>query len=177
MTESILESITPFKYFDASLMADRNSTIYAHSQSGKVLTTLLIALGVVIVLAVGLGGGYYYYTTRSTAEAATQKPPQPIFVTIKPMTINLGKRGQVLYIGLSLAVPDQATADRLTSHMPAVRNRVLLALSDQDADDLTSSAGKRRVARQLRARLRAPYRSDGKPLKINKVLFTNFIVQ
>lgn len=161
-------------------MADRNSRNDTHGQSGKVLIALLVAVVALAALAAGIGGGYYYFMAHSIseAEAATDTPPpKPIFVPVKPMTVNLASNAQVLYIGLSLSVPDQDAADLLTAHMPEVRNRVLLALSDQKAADLTGSADKRRIAQKLGATLSAPYTSDDKPLEINKVLFTNFIVQ
>lgn len=145
-----------------------------------VARTLLLAGLIVLVGILAAGAGSYFYFMRAgsgSAEAAEQPPPKPTFVKVEPMTVNLDGGSRVLYIGLSLAVANPATADTLIAHMPEVRNRMLITLSDQSADELTSAAGKRAIAKSLRETLRAAYRKDGEPVAIDRVLFTDFIVQ
>lgn len=160
-------------------MIHSDSFLSPQRQYGAARTPLLVALiALVAVLLAGAGGAFYFMHGGSgTAEAAEQPPPEPTFVKVNPMTVNLSGDSRVLYIGLSLDVANQATADRLTTHMPEVRNRMLLTLSDQSADRLTSANGKRAIAKTLRDTLRKPYRPGGKPAAINNVLFTDFIVQ
>lgn len=148
-------------------------------QQGAARTLLLIGIVVLVaVLAAGAGGYFYFMKGHSgSAKAAEQPPPKPTFVKVDPMTVNLAGDSRVLYIGLSLAVANQATADTLTAHMPEVRNRMLITLSDQSADALTSANGKRAIAKTLRETLRKPYVPGGKPVAIKDVLFTDFIVQ
>ncbi|MGB7757792.1 MAG: flagellar basal body-associated protein FliL [Salinisphaera sp.] len=148
-------------------------------QQGAARTLILVGvIALVGLLAAGAGGAFYFMRGNSgSAKAAELPPPKPTFVKVDPMTVNLAGDSRVLYIGLSLNVASQATADTLTTHMPEVRNRMLITLSDQSADKLTSADGKRAIASTLRETLRKPYTQGAKPVAINNVLFTDFIVQ
>ncbi|WP_109993546.1 flagellar basal body-associated protein FliL [Salinisphaera sp. LB1] len=149
-------------------------------QHGAARSLLLVGIAVLVALLAAGGGAAFYFMHghAGSAEAAEPAPPpKPTFVKVDPMTVNLAGDSRVLYIGLSLNVASQDTADTLTAHMPEVRNRMLITLSDQSADKLTTAEGKRAIAKTLRDTLRKPYTKGGKPVAINDVLFTDFIVQ
>ena len=160
-------------------MTHSDSFTSPRRQQGAARTFVLVGvIALVAVLATGVGGYFYFmHGSSGSAKAAEQPPPKPTFVKVDPMTVNLAGDSRVLYIGLSLSVANQVAADRLTTHMPEVRNRMLITLSDQSADTLTSANGKRAIARTLRETLRKPYTQGAKPVAINNVLFTDFIVQ
>ncbi|WP_423821820.1 flagellar basal body-associated protein FliL [Salinisphaera sp. SPP-AMP-43] len=162
-------------------MSEPLSFAAVRRQRGIGRLPILIALIVLILLVAAAIGGYFFMAQSSdadtSAKAEQQPPPKPTFVKVHPMTVNLASDARVLYIGLSLNVADQATAELLDSHMPEVRNRMLITLSDQKAEQLTSAQGKREIAETLRKTLRQPYSADGEDVAINDVLFTDFIVQ
>lgn len=158
-------------------MSDTRLSVPPTDARSRSRTLVLAILAGVIVLAIVALGALAYRHVLATEPRAVAEPASPTFLSVAPMTVNLGNAGQVLYIGLSLAVADPATAARLEQHMPEVRNRMLITLSDQQADRLTTAEGKRQVAETLRKVLRAPYDAHDAPVAIQRVLFTNFIVQ
>lgn len=164
-----------------AFMSEPLSFAAARRQRGIGRMPILIALVVLILLVAAGIAGYFFMAHGSDeatpAKAEHQPPPKPTFVKVNPMTVNLASDARVLYIGLSLNVADQDTAELLESHMPEVRNRMLITLSDQKAEQLTSAQGKRAIAKTLRETLRQPYTPDSEDVAINDVLFTDFIVQ
>ncbi|WP_213990993.1 flagellar basal body-associated protein FliL [Sodalis sp. dw_96] len=140
----------------------------------------------VIILAAGGAAGYYWWQHRlpgelSTITSAPPVPPTPIFLPLDTFTVNLvnptNDPDRVLYIGLTLRLPDDATRKELTDFLPAVRSRLLLLLSRQDADALANDQGKQRLVDQIKQVLSEPL-VNGQPRPvINDVLFTAFILR
>jgi flagellar protein FliL len=148
----------------------------------------LMAIMMLVMVAVTGVNGYFLLENMNnkasnveTAEQEDVQPaPEPIFVKIDPFTVNLqddryGPR--LLYIGLTLKVGNSKTETVLASHMPQIRNRLLLLLSGQQADEVTSTGGKEQLAALILERLRAPMTNAQPELLIDDVLFTEFIVQ
>lgn len=152
------------------------------------ISTLLLALVIIIVAAGAGAGGYWYFLGRHAATPQQQhvvveqpsvvqvKPP--VYTDLKPFTVNLNdSEGRMLYIGLSLQVGDDEAVKALTQHLPEVRNRILMMLSSQKAENLTTPQDKERLANEIRDALMAPFDTSAIAINVRQVLFTDFIVQ
>jgi flagellar protein FliL len=148
----------------------------------------LMALMMLIMVAVTGVNGYFLLKNMNNSETgvetgenkAVQRAPEPIFIKIAPFTVNLQPDNygpRLLYTGLTLQVGNTDTQKLIASHMPQVRNRLLLLLSGQQADTLTSATGKEQLAAHILERLRMPMAEAEPELLIDNVLFTEFIVQ
>jgi flagellar FliL protein len=151
------------------------------------LLWLMIGL---LVLSIGAAAAAAYLLWSpigaSDSSAGDQKKAEqplrrtPIFLDITPFTVNINSSrgvGHLLYIGMSFKVGNIETRDVLEEHMPQVRSRLLIALSGQKADELTSVEGKQQLASQLIAALQSPPLAEHQPeLALEEVLFTDFIV-
>ncbi|SDK92096.1 flagellar FliL protein [Modicisalibacter muralis] len=116
----------------------------------------------------------------SQVSSAPVEAPAPIFVGISPFTVNLQSEEyaqRLLYIGLSLKVADEATQQLIMEHMPQVRSRLLMLLSSQSAEDLISPQGKQALSKEILALFDEPFSDPQPPLRIQNVLYTDFIVQ
>jgi flagellar protein FliL len=154
---------------------------------GLIKRTLVIAL--IALVAAGLaGGGTWFYMSRHEtaapaqhAEAQAPKPaPIPVFFALEPMTVNLQSddgEQHYLRIGLTLKLNDQQTQEHLTAHMPEIRSRVLLALSNKHPEELAPLDGKRALAKELAALIEQPTEAGSPPVHVDDVLFTEFVVQ
>lgn len=145
-------------------------------------------LGILVILfSMGSSVGVFYFmdnrtdgSSQAAADSEPQKAPAPVFVEVKPFTVNIPSRQydqRLLYIGVSLKVGNEETRDLLVEHMPQVRSRLLMLLSSQQAEDLATSEGKEALTHQIIALFERPLTDPQPTLAINDVLYTEFIVQ
>ncbi|HEU0197029.1 MAG TPA: flagellar basal body-associated FliL family protein [Nevskiaceae bacterium] len=144
--------------------------------SKKVLIPVLAA----IVAAAIAGGGAWFYAhhgAKGPATAAAVKP-DPVAVALKPFTVNLaGDDGRLLYVAMTLQAGNPTTAAAIKAHTPEVRNAVLMILSDQTAAGMLSPAGKAALQTKLSTGLTEAFRKSHTGFVVDKVFFTQFIVQ
>ncbi|GHC26142.1 flagellar basal body-associated protein FliL [Aidingimonas halophila] len=146
-------------------------------------------LGLLIIfLSMGSSAAVYYLlddgggdTGEQQTQQETEQPtPKPSYVKIEPFTVNLQSDEydqRLLYVGLSLQVTDESTKETLEENMPQVRSRLLLLMSSQNAEELTSSEGKDALTDQIISLFDRPIAGSDEPLTIDDVLYTEFIVQ
>jgi flagellar protein FliL len=152
---------------------------------GPLKRIILIAL-IAIIAAGAAGAGVWFYMSKrapaaaASAEAAPAPSPVPLFFPLESMTVNLqSDDGQqhFLRIGLTLKLSDAKTQQELTDHMPEVRSRILLALSNKHPEDLAPLEGKRALATELQTLIEQPTDKGAAPIHVQDVLFTEFVVQ
>ncbi|WP_413738605.1 flagellar basal body-associated protein FliL [Sodalis sp. RH21] len=139
----------------------------------------------VIALAAASTAGYFWWQHKLASTAMTAHiappPPIPIFLPLDTFTVNLvnpsNDPDRVLYIGLTLRLPDEDTRKMLNNFLPAVRSRLLMLLSRQDADALANEQGKQRLIEQIKQVLNEPLVTGQPRPVINDVLFTAFILR
>ena len=148
--------------------------------SGK--NTLVIILAAVLVLVLAGGGAAFWMLSKKSAvagPAAAAPVPPPVFFTLEPFTVNLisddGQR--YAHVGLTLRLADAEGEKNLTEHMPELRSRILLLLSNKHPDDLISLDGKQKLAAEIVATVDQPFTNGGPANHIAEVLFTEFVVQ
>lgn len=149
--------------------------------------TFLVILLVMITLGACAAAGYGWWLTqqpkdgKSAAAAKKQPPPTPVFMPLDTFTVNLvtsdNNPDRVLYIGLTLRLPDEATRSQLNNFLPEVRSRLLMLLSQQQASQLASEQGKHQLVAQIKEALGAPLVNGQPKPVISDVLFTAFILR
>ncbi|SHM27248.1 flagellar basal body-associated protein FliL [Vreelandella subglaciescola] len=148
----------------------------------------LLWIMVVLVLLSSIGAAAAIYMVMSQdknagGNAAAQEVAvrqTPIFLKVEPFTVNLaGDRtgSRLLYTGITLRVGDEQSKEILAEHMPQVRSRLLLLLSNKQASELATPDGKEQLSQSIIARLNKPFAENQPDLDLREVLFTEFIVQ
>ncbi|WP_144143675.1 flagellar basal body-associated protein FliL [Paraburkholderia sp. BCC1884] len=157
----------------------------APASPGPLKRIILIVL-IAIIAAGAAGAGMWFFMSKrapaaaSSAEAAPAPAAVPLFFPLESMTVNLqSDDGQqhFLRIGLTLKLNDAKTQQQLTDHMPEVRSRILLALSNKHPDELAPLDGKRALATELKTLIEQPTDKADAPIHVQDVLFTEFVVQ
>jgi flagellar FliL protein len=139
----------------------------------------MIAISAILGFAAA-GGGAAWYMNRPQDGADARKAEQPpVFVTLDTFTVNLRSEGdeQHLQTNLTLKVDDAPAADSIKLHMPEVRNRIVLLLSGKSASEILGIEGKKKLAAELAAEIRQPFREGAAEQRIQSVLFTSFVIQ
>jgi flagellar protein FliL len=149
------------------------------AKSGKLKKILIIAIGAIVLLGAGAGGAYFFLGKPHGPAKPAPEPP-PVFFPLESLTVNLQSDDGVMHYlraGLTLKLRDEKVQALLTEHMPEVRSRVLLLLSGKRPDDLATVDGKRQLANELRAAVQTAASTAEKPVRVEEVLFTEFVVQ
>ena len=95
--------------------------------------------------------------------------------------MNFTHLGELRYLQVALVAmhPDQQVLDLIERHMPAVRNSLILLLSDQQFDKLSSLEGKEQLRRQMLLAVNQII-SNYDSLQITdqgQIFITNFVMQ
>ncbi|MGF6957574.1 flagellar FliL protein [Paraburkholderia youngii] len=136
----------------------------APASPGPMKRIILIVL-IALIAAGAAGAGVWFFMSKRapvavSAEAAPAQSAVPLFFPLESMTVNLqSDDGQqhFLRIGLTLKLGDAGTQQALTDHMPEVRSRILLALSNKQPRRTRAA---RRQARARRRAEEADHRAD-----------------
>lgn len=151
---------------------------------------LIILIVVVLLLAVGLSvGGTWFVLHKGadkseaeTAEAASAAPVKQvaIYEELAPaFVVNFNHKGRARYMQVSVALMarDQAALDALKVHMPVLRNRLVMLFSSQDFDALVTPLGKEMLLQQATASVQELAQKETGKLAVERVLFTNLVLQ
>ncbi|SIT42514.1 Flagellar basal body-associated protein [Paraburkholderia ribeironis] len=156
----------------------------APASPGPLKRIILIALIAIIAAGAAGAGVWFFMSKRAPAAALADAGPAPVaaplFFPLESMTVNLqSDDGQphFLRIGLTLKLGDAAAQQQLTDHMPEVRSRILLALSNKHPEELAPLEGKRALAEELKTLIEQPTDKGTAPIHVQDVLFTEFVVQ
>ncbi len=147
---------------------------------------LLIGIAGAVLLACGGTGAWLllgHKAPKTTAAAAAPPPPSgpPLYVPLDPPFVaNFQGDQQVRFLQVTAQIMthDAKTVEALKGADPIIRNDLLLLFSNQKAADLASNEGKERLrAAALEAVRKVLAANDGKPEKVDAVLFTTFVMQ
>ncbi|WP_294966476.1 flagellar basal body-associated FliL family protein [uncultured Gilliamella sp.] len=143
---------------------------------------------IVITLLALIAAVYFWYqsqsknTTRAQRDSASLAS-SPVFFTLQPFTISLsvseegGEINQVLYVGIVLRVANEKQKSILTEYLPEVRSDILLLASKQNINELKTESGKIALQEQIKVALSRQYGARNNVVRIDEVLFTDFIIR
>ncbi len=140
---------------------------------------------ILALLIVGGGGGAAYYflvMQPQQAETAEQEegPKPALYLELRPaFVVNLSgpDAGRFLQAEVDLMARDQAALDAVNTHMPAVRNNLLLIFGSQRYAELQSRDGKEALQRQVLDEINAILGQREGDLRVEEVYFSSFVMQ
>ena len=147
---------------------------------------ILIAVIAVLVLG-GAGAGAFFFLqgggdeVAAEGEAEPKEEPlaDPIYLGLSPaFLVNFDHNGTVRYLQIELQVMarDQDIIDKVEMNMPAVRNKVILLLSAQNYESVSTVQGKEQLRQEVLAAVNESLQlTEGDALE--DAFFTNFVVQ
>jgi flagellar protein FliL len=138
-------------------MATKSAKQAPEETPAKPKSKKLLLIIIIVVLLLGIAGGAGWYFTRGASSAApkqenaTNLQEKPTFIALEPFTVNLQREDgdQFLQVGMSLKVYDPSLQEKIKASMPEVRSKLLLLLSSKRASDLSTVAGKKKLADEI----------------------------
>lgn len=143
-------------------------------KKGSALKWIAI-IGVVFMVLAAAGAGGWYYFDKASKKASTPAPSIGTLWPMDPFVVNLAESNGERYLKLvvQLEVSDPLCVQELDQLKPKLRDNVLDLLSVKSFNELMELAGKQKLREEMAMRLNA-YLTRG---KINKVYFTEFVIQ
>jgi len=151
-------------------------------KSKKKLIVIVVAAAVLL----GAGGGaaaYFLGHKKEGAdghkEAKAEPAKPPVFMNLEPFTVNLSPEDgeQYLQTAITLKVQSNEVSETLSTHLPEVRSRILLLLSSKKASELSTIAGKNKLAAEVLAAVKEPFAPKAPEQEVQNVMFTQFVIQ
>ena len=155
------------------------------ADGGQSKSKLLIII-IIVLLVLLIGGGVAAFMMISGQDnnqsAANSEPVQlpAIYFDLKPpFVVNFQQGGRQRYVQMTLSVlaRQESALSALTTHMPQVRNNLVLLLSTQDFEMLRTPEGKEELRTQVLDEMRKILLEETGDPGIEQVLFTNFVMQ
>jgi flagellar FliL protein len=102
------------------------------------------------------------------------------YVELEPnFTINYGQGSRLRYLqtSISLMVPSGEAALEVSAHSDAIRHEIIMLISAQDRETLTSREGRDALLLDLLERIQAYMEQETGDPQVEQVLFTAFVIQ
>ncbi len=170
-------------------MADKNSPEGAELKP-KMNTKMLIIVGVVVLLLAGIGAGAFFFFMGDSKDEAGPERAQAEkadfsseglgmigpMVEIEDFIINIIDEQQdarYLKAALTLELDRLESVPEVEQRMPQIRDAILLLVGNKTFNEVRDLQGKLQLRAELIARINALLQQA----KVNKVYFTDFVVQ
>ncbi|MEP4545908.1 MAG: flagellar basal body-associated FliL family protein [Saccharospirillum sp.] len=104
----------------------------------------------------------------------------PTYVELEPsFTINYGEGSRLRYLqaSISLLVPDGTAALEVSTHSDAIRHEIIMLISAQDRETLTSTTGRSELQIELLEQIQGYMEQETGAPQVDQVLFTAFVIQ
>ncbi len=158
-------------------------------ESGGSMKLIIIILVVLLLVVIGAGvalfmmGGDKGGATSEDGSAAVeevQTPKDPIYVPLHPAFLaNFEDQSSASHLQVEVQVMtyDDAVRTALKTHMPQIRNDLLLLFGSQKYEELNTVKGKRELSKKGIEAVSKVLKDAGEPHSIEAFLFTSFVMQ
>ena len=158
------------------------------AEKRKPLLVIGLVLGVVVLVAASVGATLMLRPgpaedaaaeSESADESAKKPSGEAHYLAVEIPPVNLGPEDRQRFLQLEFQVMARqaAVTEAVKKHMPAVRNELILLLSDQSSDELATRAGKQALRESLKQRVEKILASNGVDEPIEEVYLTRVVMQ
>ncbi|MEH6556575.1 MAG: flagellar basal body-associated FliL family protein [Oceanicoccus sp.] len=159
------------------------------SGSGK-LTLIIMVAAVILAISASIGGTLYllgFFDSNDVTEGEEQvleevdtKPSPAMYFPIKPaFTVNFSSRGRQRYLQVDVSVLTRNVEvfNALQTHLPLVKNRLVMLFGGEIYDELQTDEGKELLRQKALEALQEIIKQEVGVEGVEEVLFTNFVMQ
>jgi flagellar FliL protein len=182
-----------FGMADRELLAGEELSAAVERAAKKKKLTLLSLIAVLLLFIAG-GGTWFALNlvgNKDGAAAASQgndagnagqagPSTVAIYYALDPAFLanfNTGGRQHYLQLALTVKARNQAAIAALQTHMPLVRNRIVMLLSGEQFEQLQTDEGRQQLQQKLLTAIQEILTKETGQAHIEQVFFTNFVMQ
>jgi Flagellar basal body-associated protein len=153
--------------------------------AGKKQLILYIVIGLLVLALAGMGAAFFLMKggdgKTSSAEAGSKVAEvKPVhYLALDKLVVNFGPGAPVRFLQVNLQVMshDPAALKAMETHMPAIRNDILLLLGGQKYEEVSTPQGKEQLRGAILAKVQSILDTYEKERKVEAVYFTEFVMQ
>ncbi|RDH84830.1 MAG: flagellar basal body protein FliL [endosymbiont of Galathealinum brachiosum] len=180
-------------------MADEEENTEAgegEAKKGGMMKVILLVNGVLLLIGIGVGvfmfmGGEdeapadasdmeVLEDAEDVSSSKSKKRGTPIYVPLHPaFVVNFENQEQVAFLQVDIQIMtyDSSVESALKSHMPAIRNELLLLLGGKQYHEINTREGKRALSQEAIQVMQDVLKDVGEASSIEALYFTSFVMQ
>lgn len=104
----------------------------------------------------------------------------PVYVKLgDPLVVNFVENNQIRYLQVQMEVMtrDATKSEEIETHMPLIRNNLLMMLSDLDYATISSFSGKQKIRAEALAEVQNIMQEETGDPVVEELYFTSFVMQ
>ncbi|WP_052807913.1 flagellar basal body-associated FliL family protein [Methyloterricola oryzae] len=101
----------------------------------------------------------------------------PQYVPLEPVLVNLDGRRHYMRVVIQVLMEDAGSAEKLGSHMPAIRHSLIMLLSGRNLDQVSTVQERESLRVQAREEVRKVLETFHAGKGVKDLFFTDFMVQ
>jgi len=151
--------------------------------------TVAIIVTIVALLVIGGGGAWFYFSSESSAAEASSNNAieargESYYLALEPpFIVNFVYKDTLRYLQMTLSVMSHETQilEQVTHHMPAIRHRLIMLISNKSFDELNGEDRKEALREEMLLEIRniiqAEQNKSHNPGRVEAVYFTGYVMQ
>ena len=151
--------------------------------------TVAIIVTIVALLVVGGGGAWFYFSSESSAAEdssgkAIEARGESYYLALEPpFIVNFVYKDTLRYLQMTLSVMshEPMVLEQVTHHMPAIRHRLIMLISNKSFDELNGEDSKEALREEMLLEIRniiqAEQNKSHNPGRVEAVYFTGYVMQ
>ncbi len=144
----------------------------------------IIVISILLLVGITTGVAFLFIDDESadvevTLEEEKNNRKDPIYIELKPFTVNLGPDDPVgfLQVQIQVLTYDQDVSEGLEKHKPMIRNNLTILFGEQKSSALRSGEGKLKLQSDILDSIQQIIDQYGSGGMVENVFFTNFVMQ
>ena len=152
--------------------------------------TVAIIVTIVALLVAGGGGAWFYFSDDSsnaateTTNSSIEARGESFYLALEPpFIVNFVYKDTLRYLQMTLSVMshEQQILEQVTHHMPAIRHRLIMLISNKSFDELNGEDSKEALREEMLLEIRniiqAEQNKTHNPGRVEAVYFTGYVMQ
>lgn len=99
-----------------------------------------------------------------------------LYAKLGTFTVNLQNISEVLQTDISVKLPNPQVLDTIKMYLPFIKHELILLLSSQNAQEISTVAGKQKLIKESKTAVNRALHVDPKD-GVSDVLFESFVIQ
>jgi flagellar FliL protein len=149
------------------------------AKKGNAKKKIVMAVAGLVLLGTGVGGSLYFTGMLGGSQQEEHKDVAIYFAFPDPFTVNFETDQGLRFLQVSLEVMSyqQEAIDGIQTHMPVIKNNIILLLSNQSYGTLVSLEGKEKIRQDVLNEIQGILTKHKIKAKVQEVYFTTFVMQ